>query len=591
MKKNVLASLLLLFFVTTFSGLVLFAQESEPSEEIVEEEVAQKIISEFQTDYSEMNALIDGVIFQKLSEFADFCKKYLLIALAFFLSWPVIIKNIIFIAMFPAVFGIVASHVIGIYKNRNEWQKYPYLNIMYSYFIKSGTLQRKKSYKEAHVLLRDHTWFLISFAGLAYRLGNFTNKSTLLMFLCSFVYLPMAVLGIIEMILRIIFGTICLVIFNLLHQLILLITKLISYVMIPISFSIDKVLQLTQYCPHCYETFEFPDVVCPSCGTVHKKLIPGKFGVLFVRCGCNKKCLPCTSFTGRQNLASRCPSCGGSLAAGNAKHFSITVIGGNHSGKTAFLSSFSNIYINKSHDKKRFFKVTGQPENYFNELNGMFDSGKTESDVSSRSYSLVHTRGKANKDNLVFYDTRDEEILSDTFPRSPKYFGFSDGIILVLDPLSTQSVQNKLAKINANITSSTSDDDLEKLVVQFIRQFTTIRGSSAGKMSNTPIAILINKIDVDIVKQELGENVINTLCDEQTMNDKCREYLIKIGLINVLNNIEAAFTEIGFFPVSTIGHAEKDGMSFAPIGVIDPVLWLARKCKSNIANTLSKAKK
>jgi len=581
MRKNIL------YFVFVLTLLLVMVLNQAACEETTDEDNNTVEMNALPLEYSELNALIDEIIFQKLREVIQFLKKYLSIVWAFFLSWPALIKNTIFVSLFPASIGIITSHVLGIYRNRNEWHKHPDHNFMYSYFIKSGTLQRKESYKDAQVLLRDHKWLWVSFAGLAFRLGNYANKSIMLMFVMSFVYIPLSVLGFVEMALRILFGTIWLMVFNMIHRLMLLATKLISFLMIPISSIIDRIMRRTQHCPHCYETFILPEFICPACGKAHRQLIPGNCGVLFVRCVCNRIFLPCTSFTGRSRLTPRCPTCTGKLVVANAKHLSISIIGGNYVGKTAYITAFSNLYTGRTNIKNTL-TIEGKPDDYFDELNTMFRSGKTEAEHESRTYSIVHKHRKSKKVNLVFFDTLAEHIISDVFPRSPKYFGFCDGIILIIDPLSIQSVRDEFVKNKKrkNIKHY-SDDDIDKMVVQFIHQYTTIRGFSTGKMSNVPVAVLINKIDIEVVKLEIGLAEIKALYNknpsvygnsERVARDKiCKAYLSKIGLANMLNNIEAIFTNVSFFPVSAIGHIVEEGVAYAPIGVIEPVAWIAKE--------------
>jgi hypothetical protein len=549
--------------------------------------------AESKINYSELNDMIDNKIYQKLSAVIQFIKKYLLIAWAFFLSWPAWIKNTIYISLFPASIGIIASHVIGIYKNRNKWHKHPNYELMYSYFVKSGTLQRKESYKEAHKLLRDHKWSWVSFAGLAYRLGNYTNKSVMLMFALTFVYIPLSIFGFVEMVLRITCGTAWLLLFNMIHRLMLFATKLISYLFIPVSYFIDKIIQKTQYCPHCYETFELPVFVCPACGRKHARLIPGSCGVLFTRCACNNIFLPCAAFTGRSRKTSECPVCAGELAAANARHFSLVAAGGNSAGKTAFIAAFSNLYAERN-KYARALTIEGKPGNYFIELDKMFRSEKNVNDTESRTYSIVHKHGKIETDNLVFYDTLAKYVESDSFPRSPKYLGFCDGIILIIDPLSVQSVRQELANNNINIKYGSSDDT-NILVVHFIHQYNTICGHTAGIMSDTPVAVLLNKADIEVVNREIGRATIKSLYNENpsrynnnesTARDQiCRSYLVKIGLVNVLNNIDATFTNVCFFPVSATGNTE-EGKAYNPIGVIEPVAWIAKKKRSRITHLL-----
>ena len=589
MKKNTV------YIVIIFSLLLMVVSNNAAYAQTKTNEKAA-VSTKSELNYGEMNALIDKVVYQKFSDVFQFLRKYWLIIWVFFITRPLLIRIIISLAFFPACFGIISSHVIGIYQNKNRWEKFNAL--MFSYFYKSGTIRRRESYRDAHALLYDHKWSWVSFAGLAHRLGNYSNKSTLLMFAMSFAYIPLFIIGFIEMAFRISLGTVWLLIFNLLHTLFFLITKLITIALIPVANIFDKIIRKTQYCPHCYETFYLPEFVCPSCGKVHKQLLPGRCGVLFVRCSCNRVFLPCASFTGRSFLASKCPNsnCSGELPAANSKHFSITVMGGNNSGKAAFLSAFLHLYKAVIRHK-RFLTVEGHPGNYFNELNEMYNSGNPSDNKESRTYSIIHKYGKMKTDSLVLYDTLARFIVDDSYPRPPKYFGFCNGIILIIDPLSVKHVQREFKDEKGKEARDDPFDDTNQMIIQFIQKYNTIRGFPAGTMSSIPVAVVINKVDVDNVKREVGRDRIKALYSanpsayknnlNEARNQICREYLDKVGLINVLNNIDGNFSNVSFFPVSALGHAPEEGKAFKPIGVMEPVAWIAKQGHSRIAHLLS----
>jgi hypothetical protein len=266
-------------------------------------------------------------------------------------------------------------------------------------------------------------------------------------------------------------------------------------------------------------------------------------------------------------------------------------------GKTAFVAAFSNLYASVARHK-RTLTITGKPDNYFYELIDMYNSGKTPLDTESRTYSIIHKHGKIETDNLVFYKTFAEYVMLDKYSRSPKYFRFCDGIILIIDPLCVQSVKKELAQDDNSVdTASYSPNDTNELVVQFIHQYNTICGFGSGVMSNAPAVVLINKADMEVVNREIGLTKIKALYDENPSaynNDEsaakdqiCRAYLAKIGLINVLNNIDATFANVSFFPVSAIGHTAEEGRAFAPVGVIEPVAWIAKKRRSRLARLIS----
>jgi len=587
MKKNTLyIALIFSLFLLMALNNTAYAQTNVDDKPTVS--------TKLELNYQEMNSLIDKVVFQKIVDIIRFFRKYFLIVWVFFITRPLLIRIIISASFFPACFGIISSHVIGLYQNRNMWEKFN--DLTFSYFYKSGTLRRRESYRDAYSLLYDHKWSWVSFAGLAYRLGDHSDKSILLMFVMTFGYIPLFVLGVIEMAFRIALGTVWLLFFNLLKILFFLITKLITIALMPVANIIDKFIRKTQYCPHCYETFTLPKFVCPSCGKVHDQLLPGRCGILFVRCGCNRVFLPCASFTGRSFLASKCPKCSGDLPAANPRHFSITVMGGNNSGKAAFLSAF--LYLYKSViRRKHFLTIEGKPDVYFNELNEMYHSGNPSDNKESRTYSIIHKYGKMKTDILTLYDTLAKFIVTDSYPRSPKYFGFSNGIILIIDPLSVQHVQREFKDEKGVEARYDPHDDTNQMIVQFIDKYNTICGSSSGVISSIPVAVVISKVDVDNVKREISMDKIKALYSENPSlynRDKnvardqiCREYLTKVGLVNVLHNIEANFSNVSFFPVSALGHAPKEGMAFTPIGVMEPVAWVAKMGRSRIAHLLS----
>jgi hypothetical protein len=542
---------------------------------------------------SELNALIDEILIQRLTAIVDFIIGYLMIAWAFFLTWPVAIRTVVFISLFPAIIGILTSHVLGIYRNRNEWFKHPEQKLMFSYFIKSGTRQRKMSYTSARTLLYDHKWFIVSFAGLAFRLGNFSDKSKMLTFVLSIVYLPLAIMGIIEMILRTVLGTIWLFCANMAHRLLLLGTKLISYLAIPLVMAVDKVFRKVQYCPHCFDTFTLPEFTCPKCRAVHNQLIPSRCGALFVRCGCNNTFLPCTAFTGRSQLAAFCPACKGDLVAANAKQFSIQLVGGASAGKTAYLAAFQHLYIEHANTKDNL-AVYGKPTELFHGLESMYMSGFSEatSGGTSQTYSIVHKYGKRASDNLVIYDIPGEVIIDGSYSRNPKNFGFCDGLIFIVDPLSIQAVRDDcVTEGESEALVNYSHDDVDTVIVQFINQFAKIKGLSAKRMSDIPVAVIISKVDVKVIKREVGAPKIRALFNknqsayggsESIARDTiCKAYLSKLGLDNALNNIDATFSNVRYFPVSAMGRINGEGMPYDPVGVIEPIAWIAKEGRSN----------
>ncbi len=512
---------------------------------------------------------------------------------------PNAFQTILTVVFYIALFGIAVSLVKSIINNYKSWKPDPNSKLMFSYFCGTGNYQRKLIYRNAKDLLYDRKWSWVSAAGLAYRLGNCTNESKIILWLSSLLYLPLAFLGIIEMTIRVTLGFCFFFCLNIAIWSVLLVLGIVTRLFIPIFRIIDRTLRVEQHCPHCYTAFRLPYFRCPHCGEVHKNLIPGHCGILAAKCSCGHF-IPSSVLTHRSNLVGVCPNpkCEMDLATANAKQFFIQIIGGNSSGKTAFSAAFQHQYLRLSQGND-VYSVFGEPREAFEALEHMYRNGVTESSSASEigTYNYVHQLRGTAAHSLIFYDIPDEVLLSDEYEKSPLNFGYTDGIIIIIDPLSVASVRNECVRQSEiSATSGFSTDNCEAIIVDFINKFSEIVGRSARRMSDIPVAVLIAKSDVKHIKSSIGmprikaqykkspENYNNDLSIAR--DEICRVFLNDNGLANVVNNLESVFSEVRYFPMSAVGHSPEAGVAFEPFGVIDPVAWIAKKRQSAVYPTL-----
>lgn len=532
-----------------------------------------------------------------LSEVSNFIKRITQGITDFFGTLPPMVRTTFYILLALAVIGILMSHIKGIIKNKDEWKKHPKSSLMFSYFCGTGAHQRKLIYKDAHAFLRDRKWSWISIAGLSWRLGNFTHPSKVLAFGCSLVYLPAAILGFVEMVLRYVIGTVYLFAISLVHRLILLALRLISYLLIPLWQIADKLTRINQHCPVCYETLSLPAFRCPHCGKIHKDLVPSRCGIMIARCECGGF-MASSVLTGRSQIDAVCPVCEADLVAANVKQFSVQLVGGNTSGKTAFLASFQHLYLDRTFGVRNL-TVYGKPQEYFDDLETMYQGGQTQpsSSTSVLTYSLLHKIGRTNKHSLVIYDIPDEVVLNGGYERNPRNLGFTDGVLIIIDPLSVGSVRDECLKSgDEHEVDNYSTDDVNEVIVEFVHQFSSITGRVAKRQIDVPVAIVINKADVKVVKREIGlpkikasynanpgtyRNDITLACDKI-----CRAYLERLGLDNALNNLDGIFSNVRYFPVSAMGHPSAAGKTFEPFGVMEPITWMEQEANSSFLHSL-----
>ena len=490
-----------------------------------------------------------------------------------------LVRTIFIILVYLAIIGVLVAHIMGIWLARKDWKPLEKTNLMYSYFSGTGLLQRKKAYEHARTLVNDHKCF---FSGIGHRLGNYKHESKLVLFVITIIYIPLALLGIIEYLLRIIIGLVYLTFTAVIHALLLRVLQLFSYLLITLATIWDKFSRKNQHCSLCYKAFVLPRFQCFHCKVIHTQLVPGRSGVLFARCECGTF-LPSSIPTGRSQLEAFCPSCAHNLVASNAKQFPVQLIGGDSSGKTAFLSAFHHLYTNRKHSVKGL-KIYGKPTERFEELSEMFKGGITSpsSQTEVIDYNFVHRMKRSEKYNLIIYDIPDEVIMTGVYEKNPIKYKYSEGIIIIIDPLSVSGVRETLEE--RELQGSFSTDDTGDLIVHFIRQYSEVTGRSSRKMLNIPVAVLISKTDIGSIKLEVGLEKIKFLFSANTekfgnnldvaRDVICREYLMKIGLTNALNNLESVFSNVRYFPISSIGHDSRQGKAFEPLGVMEPLNWI-----------------
>ena len=462
---------------------------------------------------------------------------------------PFMLRFILFLTLLSACAGIGYSHIKPILELRHNWLKHPGHELMYGFFMGTGKHMAKIGYKRSHKYLRDNT-FKFTISGITYNLGNYKNESLIITFLLSIPYLPMLLLTIIEMTLRFAIGTVYLAAVNMLHNILLFITKYIMYLGIPIASLVDRYLRKKQYCTKCYNEFNLPVFLCPICDKAHTQLTPGTCGILYAKCACNKKFLPATVFTGRSRLKSRCPSCGERLMAANSKQVFVQLIGGNNTGKTAYIAAFSYYYI---HNPLPDLFIYGKPSSSFKQLAKTYQSNEAMAQSGLDDYNFLHCHKKPKnppKETLVVYDIDGGQVIT-AYDKSPRHFSFCHGFMLFVDPFSVESVRLEASKNEADNTGiiNYSPQTFDDVVNQFILDFNSIKGLSAGDQSNIPVAVIVSKSDIWPINQG--------------MND-ARAYLYNIGLINAIRSIETKFTNVNYFMVSAYGS----------VNIISPMAWL-----------------
>jgi GTPase SAR1 family protein len=388
-----------------------------------------------------------------------------------------------------------------------------------------------------------------------------------------------------------IIGSIWTIIFTIIHVTVVSAFMCLIYVLFTALWLLDRLVlalnAISARCPDCKARCIIPAFTCPNCGTEHKKLVPGPYGVFSHRCSCGAR-LPSTFLNGRSKLEAHCPDCGHDLAASNARNFGIQLVGGVSSGKTTFLAAFLHIYLEKM-NKKRSVRIKLHPDPEFKEMERWFTQGFSESTsvMNAAMYSIVHTLpGSKFSHQLSVYDIAGEVFSSQSASRVQGQYRYCEGIIIVVDPFSSRSVRAAYeGEYAGQRPSNYSTQDIQEVITGFIDEFSKIGVLSVGKISDVPVSVIISKSDVNVVKREIGYVKINsayrTDSRYQSKDDArdtiCRNYLNTIGMAGMINNLTAQFSKIHYFPVSAMGHEIDTSEAYDPWGIMEPVMWVIKE--------------
>lgn len=488
------------------------------------------------------------------------------------------------IAVLVGLFSALKNYFSAIKKNMNfihwEWEKSDE-PARRSYFFGPGYKQLIETIKDAFSANAD-TGLDIEVTGDSIR-GDSTGIWGFCRAIGKIIYI---VLGYISVY---VVGTLLCITLGLIHGTITTFFMLLTYIIFSVVWIIDRLYlvknKIRADCPTCHSRFLIPTFMCPDCGAMHKKLVPGSYGIWKHKCTCGKK-LPATFLNGRSKLDAFCPDCGSPLVASDARPIVFQLIGGSKAGKTVYLSAFFHEYLQKlSSNRNLEFAIADQYRPYFDELEEWYNGVDcpATAQLNSQMYPILIDSSLRVKRQFSIYDIAGE--MFDGFTADSEVqqqqFHYCDGLLFLIDPFSSGDL--RINKINAGEdVSDFSDMAVEDVATNFINYLIRTGHAKANSRCNIPIAILIAKADIKEVKRVIGPAKIKSIFRNNTeqygtyetaRDSVCRQFLIDIGLSATVDNLETQFSNLHYFPVSAMGHSA-DGTPYEPWGITDAVEWM-----------------
>lgn len=501
---------------------------------------------------------------------------------------PSIVRVVLMILVAVSGANILAAIVKAVIKNLGTWKKCPDTKLMFSFFCGSGQFQRKHIIRDAYGYLYDSTWSVFSFAGMAFRLGNYECMSKVMQFLLSLPYLALSILGLGEMIIRFLAGTIICFVTNLGYMLLLLALYILFSMVMPLFKLWDKAFQIMQHCQKCHTSFKLPVFECPQCRTNHSLLHPGKTGLLWSRCICGHF-IPCSFLTNRKKLTSHCTSCDNTLPSSNLRDLSVQMIGTPGSGKTSYIAALQHC-IKSNRYPTISSRVSVIPRNIEAYLDSIYNGElRSDSEISSHTVcNVVHFGKRFFDKGLVLYDMNhtDSLLTSNESKTHYRHLSYVHGILITIDPLHIPNIRDLCD--DAILKKSLADhsfENIETCVINFINYYSGIIGRSAKCMIKVPVAVVITKADIPQVRDKI---LLVSGLSEKERADACREFLMNNGFKNLIYNIECVFRNVSFFAVSSTSGCKK-AMPYELENVTEPMKWIAKICNFPLNGLIASA--
>jgi hypothetical protein len=339
-------------------------------------------------------------------------------------------------------------------------------------------------------------------------------------------------------------------------------------------------------CPHagCYRRIGLPVYTCPGCGAEHRRLLPGSYGMFRRRCRCGQE-LATLFLLGRSKLPARCPhpGCQGPLnaAVGTARNLHVPVVGGPAAGKTSFLmANLVELHARAAGGELALDLPEKKDRLLFEACQRAFAAGEVvrkTAEYSPDAFLAKLTDTKGNRALLYIYDAAGELYQGADTLRSQVYYGYTHGLLVMLDGFSLPQVQRELGRELATAAAALKPS-VERPQDIYDRMISKLREDprNAKRARQLPVAVVITKTDALGLAERIRASGPGAEPDPISARSAAvREWLLQNGEGNFVRGVEHDFDQVRYFHCSALGRMpDGAGAPFRPSGALAPIVWL-----------------
>jgi hypothetical protein len=332
-----------------------------------------------------------------------------------------------------------------------------------------------------------------------------------------------------------------------------------------------RVRKASYECPVDHERFALPVYVCPACGAEHRRLVPGRWGVLRRECQCGRVSLPTMVLNGRQRVPQQCPS-GHPMAGliGFAEIVRMALVAGPSAGKTTFLAGALLELEHLSAGGTLALAVLDDSRSDYDAALKTLSEGRLppKTQLGANPALVAEVQGDGRSRVLSLYDVAGESYGGDDAIMQLRFLEAPGGIVLLVDPFALEHVA-----VDREQEIASARDRLRPSSMSPIRVLERTLGAlsaTGAKAERLPLAVVVVKSDalgigdeIEQLQPEFGERAV-------------AQWLERNGGASLVNAIDSAFGKVGWFAASALGRMPdpQDRRAFAPAGTAAPLLWL-----------------
>ncbi len=352
-----------------------------------------------------------------------------------------------------------------------------------------------------------------------------------------------------------------------------------------------RLLRIRYTCPVCHEQ-GLPQFRCPNCSELANDLVPSAYGIFHARCAKCQTELPTLDLLGRLALPKVCGNhtCSADLthpAIGRNRELHIGFVGAQSSGKTT-LMVISLWQVAQQFAAKYGFQMEFANDqqkktlhNFIANLTSGARLAKTASMPRPRAFNVAINTAHGPNRLVYLYDAAGEDFTEEARMSGHRFHRFLDGLVLVVDPFA--EALTRPGKAGATDRKEWSEanpaaTDVASVFQPFITRLEQQMNVPAEGKFPIPIAVVVTKMGAtSTVPWSSLIQRGNTASTGKKPSMSIRDFLLNLGLANLVLGLETRFRQVAYFTTSAIEELPATSRPTARHRAAVPLLWLIQQ--------------